>query len=414
MSCAFIFLFLIVFLSSSPVTQARTQYVFTGIADIQGTPTVDTTLTTLQKEQLKLQVDDLQHDGGNWFWNNAATVVSILLSALIIVGGGAIGFFRWRGDLRTEQEKRSEERFQSIIKDLSNQDVTTKVGAAIMLRTFLLPSYEKFYSQVFELATTHLQLLEASSTTLSEPVLLLRRALTIVFRESFPQVREWSKKQNTLSSSHLLDAANIRLTKADLSASDLRNAWMPESQLVEANLRSADLSNANFRKADLSKATLNTATLAHTNLTGAKLTEAILERAQLPDAILDNVDLIKANLTKAKLVGASLIKADLTEAVLEQAKLSKSVLDGANLTKANLIGADLTDAALVGQANLFEANLTGAILARADLTGADLTGANLSATNPDTAQSLTGTKMLGVIGLNQVQRDACAARGAIF
>ena len=79
-------------------------------------------------------------------------IISILLSTIIIVGGAFIGFFRWRKDLGIEQEKRLEERFQSVIDDLSNQDITTKIGAAVMLRTFLRPGYEQFYSQVFEVA----------------------------------------------------------------------------------------------------------------------------------------------------------------------------------------------------------------------------------------------------------------------
>jgi uncharacterized protein YjbI with pentapeptide repeats len=415
MSCALLFLFMTGLLFSPAPTQAKTLYVASaGTASVQVTPTVDTTVTVLAKDQLKLQVDALQHDPGNWFWNNAATVVSILLSTIIIVGGAFIGFFRWRKDLRIEQDKRSEERFQSVIEDLGKQDIPTKIGAAIMLRTFLRPGYEQFYSQIFELATAHLQLQEITGANISEPIILLRRLLTIVFRESFPPARDWLKKQNVSSNFHLLDATNIRFIKADLSGADLKNVWMPGSYMVEANLRSADLSYANLRGADLSKAILNTTTFAHANLTHANLSEAILERAELPDAILDDTNLIKTNLAKANLTRATLIRADLTEAVLEQAKLPHSFLEGANLTKANLVGADLTGVALVGQANLTEANLTGAILVGADLTSADLTGAILSATNPDAAQSLVGTKMLGVTGLSQTQHNACIAKGAIF
>src|SRR6266576_1972890 len=85
-SCTLLFLFMTGLLFSPVPVQAQTLFVpSAGTASVQVTPTVDITVTVLAKDQLRLQVDALQHDTGNWFWNNAATVVSILLSTIIIV-----------------------------------------------------------------------------------------------------------------------------------------------------------------------------------------------------------------------------------------------------------------------------------------------------------------------------------------
>lgn len=85
---------------------------------VQTTPTVDTTVTALQKEQLTQQIAQQQHTLGNWLWSNAAA----LLSTLVIVGGALFGWWRWSKDRQdaqdkelkdrqSEREKRAEERF---------------------------------------------------------------------------------------------------------------------------------------------------------------------------------------------------------------------------------------------------------------------------------------------------------------
>ena len=70
--------------------------------------------------------------------------------------GGLIGLSRWLGDRRDEREKRAEERFQSAVTGLGNEKEGARIGAAILLRTFLRPGYEQFYIQTFDLAVANL------------------------------------------------------------------------------------------------------------------------------------------------------------------------------------------------------------------------------------------------------------------
>src|SRR6266702_444019 len=126
--------------------------------------------------------------GNNWFWSNASALISTAISAVvagIVAIFGLIKWFgdrsaererrreeqdrwldyrvaerekrkeeqdRWLVDQKVEREKRSEERFQLVIERLCGENPAAKVGAAIMLRTFLGPDYERFYGQVFDLA----------------------------------------------------------------------------------------------------------------------------------------------------------------------------------------------------------------------------------------------------------------------
>src|SRR4051812_44629395 len=119
----------------------------------------------LENEKLIQELKKLQREG-NWFWNNGATVGTVLVAAV----AGFIGLFRWladrqeerrkRGeehvqwlaDRQEERKKRGEERFQSVVEGLGKADLATKIGAAVTLRTFLQKGYEDFYVQVFNLA----------------------------------------------------------------------------------------------------------------------------------------------------------------------------------------------------------------------------------------------------------------------
>lgn len=58
---------------------------------VQATPTVDTTMAALQKEQLTQQIAGQQHTWDNWIWSNAAAILSSFLSTLVIVIGALVG-----------------------------------------------------------------------------------------------------------------------------------------------------------------------------------------------------------------------------------------------------------------------------------------------------------------------------------
>src|SRR6266566_5594519 len=152
--------------------------------NVQETPTVDQTVTALQKEKL-------EHDN-NWFWNNGST----LLSVLAIILTALFGLWRWRREQHTEREKRDEDRFQKAIEGLGSDRIEARVGAAIMLRTFLGTGYQQFYSQTFDLAVAQLRPSKEIPDT-PEPLDTLRQALITVFKESFHCARDVIKQKTS-------------------------------------------------------------------------------------------------------------------------------------------------------------------------------------------------------------------------
>ena len=322
------------------------------------TPTEDATVTALNKEKLAQEVQQLKNQNGSDPLGWLRTNTSILLSTLVVVIGALIGLWRWLGDRRdehekrredqrTEQEKRAEERFQSAVTGLGDEKEGARIGAAILLRTFLRPGYEQFYTQTFDLAVANLRLPrtphppEDPNTPL--PLTTLSQALIVVFREAFPLARNQNKR-----SPESLDATDIQLDSAYLRGADLKQVWMPQASLRKVDLSGADLSRANLSEADLSGAKLNEADLSGAKLSGAKFNEAELIRTKLNEADLNRAYFNGARLSGADLSGADLRGAKLNEADLSWARLSGAFLSGADLNGANLSEAELSEADLRG------------------------------------------------------------------
>ncbi len=310
-------LLLLVFMVWVPVSAASLHEMRSGLVTpvtgtVQATPTMDPTMTALQKEQLALQNDKLKSDN-SWAW---LSPVSAIFGPLATIGTILVGilvarnnFLQWSKnrddeqkkraeDQRIEREKRDEERFQKVVEGLGSERKEAKVGAAITLRTFLQPGYERFYRQAFDLAVAHLRLRKADATI---PLDSLSQALISVFRESFPRARqEELKKTNAQFDPQQLDATDVQLDHAYLVGADLVQAW-----LVQASLREANLSNAQLEGANLSNAQLEGAVLV-----GAQLKGAVLVGAQLEGANLRLAQLEGANLNSAQLEGANPEDAD--------------------------------------------------------------------------------------------------------
>jgi len=321
------------------------------------TPTEDATVTTLNKEKLAQEVEQLKEQNKPNFFEWLRTNASILFSTLVVVIGALIGLWRWLGDRRdehekrredqrTDQEKRAEERFQSAVTGLGDEKEGARIGAAILLRTFLRPGYEQFYTQTFDLAVANLRLPrtphppEDPNTPL--PLTTLSQALIVVFREAFPLARNQNKR-----SPESLDATDIQLDSAYLRGADLKQVWMPQASLRKVDLSGADLSRAKLNEADLSGA----------KLSGAKLSEAELIRAKLNEADLNRTYFNGARLSGADLRGADLRGADLSWAKLSGAYLSEADLNGTNLSEADLSEADLRGANLRGVVGLTKGQL---------------------------------------------------------
>ena len=379
-----LFFFLFIWLPAN-VQAAHTSHVLheTAPTIIQSTPTIDPTVTALNKQKLE--------NDTNWFWNYGAIIITSLATTLALLSGGIFAIIRWFGDRQaererrkvehdqwlierqTEREKQSEARFQAIVEGLGSTNQATQVGAAISLRTFLHTDYKQFYSQVFDLAVAHLRLRTFSDEAL--PLDSYSQALITIFKESFPLVR--NQLENTQKGQQL-DVSHIQLDNAYLYKADLHHALMRR-----ASLRKADLRFANLHDADLYESNLCEANLCGVNLSGT-------------------------NLSGTNLSGAYLWGANLYDAAFTQANLSKADLRNANLGKVRLGIANLSGA------YLFEADLSGAYLFKADLSGADLSGADLSGADLQNVKAWTGTKLLKVKGLTPSQLAEYQTKGAII
>jgi uncharacterized protein YjbI with pentapeptide repeats len=374
-----------------------------GTGTVQATPTVDATLTVLNKEKLNQEIKQLQQNNdrglGDWLWSNTTAVLSSFLSTLVVVIGALIGFRQWSvgrrdtqrkeaddriaaqdkelKDRQNEREKRAEERFQSTVMGLGDAKDGIRISAAILLRTFLRPEHELFYIQIFDIAVANLRLPRIPHTpedrNTPQSLTTLSQALVVVFKEVFPLARSQNK-----GSSPSLDAARIQLDNAYLALADLKNVWMPHAYLRRANLKGTDLSQANLSGADLRGAILEGTNLKGTDLSQANLSGADLKGADLKDADLKGADLGDgAKLNDANLSKVILSRAKLNKARLDRANLEGANLEGANLFKANLEGANLKEASLCG-AKLNGVNLSQAVLFRANLKGISLRGAKLN------------------------------------
>src|SRR5438552_11714047 len=240
-------LLLLVLMVWLPVSAAGAYEGTSGLATpgtVQATPTEDATVTALNKEKLAQEVQQLKNQNETDLLGWLRTNASILLSTLVVVIGGLIGLFRWLGDRRDEQEKRrqdqrseqekraeeqqrwlddrkaererrdeeqqrwlkdqeaerekrAEERFQSAVTGLGDEKEGARIGAAILLRTFLRPGYEQFYIQTFDLAVANLRIPRTPDVPKDPdtplPLTTLSQALIVVFKEAFPLARSQNK-----------------------------------------------------------------------------------------------------------------------------------------------------------------------------------------------------------------------------
>jgi len=128
-------------------------------------------------------------------------------------------------DRKAERERRAEERFQAAVTGLGDEREGARIGAAILLRAFLRPRYEQFYTQTFDLAVAHLRLPRTPSlpedSTVALPLTTLSQALIMVFKDAFLLSRNLEKRDP-----RSLDATGVLLDHAYLWRVDLKQAFM--------------------------------------------------------------------------------------------------------------------------------------------------------------------------------------------
>ncbi len=189
-----------------------------------------------------------------------------------------------------------------------------------------------------------------------------------LLRESVEKWNTWRESKPDFTPD--LSASDLR--KLKLQGVNLKKAYLPRANFMEAYLRDAHLEEANLERAFFRMSDLGSATLK-----GAHCYKANFRRA----------DLWKANLSYAYLKAADFGKAILQEANLEGANLESANLQNANLRGANLKGANLKNANLEG-ANIENVNFKDANLedARYESVDNDSIGDNIIPTSELSSQ----------------------------
>jgi hypothetical protein len=132
-----------------------------------------------------------------------------------------------------------------------------------------------------------------------------------------------------------LDAEWRRLD-ADRAAEDERRRLRDQAQMLCAMVN--DLTGVDFSDRDLRDMFLRNKVLAEANLEGSVLWRAVLTGADLTGAVLRGADLVGAQAKDAIFRGATLV----------DAKLGDALLEGADLRGCDLVGAELGGARLKG------------------------------------------------------------------
>ena len=198
-----------------------------------------------------------------------------------------------------------------------------------------------------------------------------------------------------------MDFANLRGAK-------LHGLNLTACAFFKSDISQADLSHSNLMNARLVSANLADSSLVHATLIEANLRASDLAGANLENADLSRACLVRANLSNASMAGATLSQANLSNTIMRNASLSGAIGVGACFFGAVMHGAKIVDGKFAyvdfSQAELRDATLsisdfTGAFFGQADLRGAVFLRANLSRAEGltidqlVTLQALAGTRM---------------------
>ena len=134
----------------------------------------------------------------------------------------------------------------------------------------------------------------------------------------------------------------------DLSASDLRDMELCESDLRKTNLNGSDMRDGLFCQndmrwsslhgCDMREADLRDSDLRECDLSGSNMQESILSGCNLSRTALRDCDLRRCNLSDCNLSCSSLGGSDLTGANLSESDLHGCYLTGCDLSHASLRG----------------------------------------------------------------------------
>jgi uncharacterized protein YjbI with pentapeptide repeats len=318
---------------------------------------------TAVDERLKLEKDILVIE------KDKTTIQNGVYTTLVQAAGGLIlSITAYVGycNLKVAEDKQVTERFSKAIEHLGSDKIDIRLGGIYALEQIAIDS-PKYHWTIVEILSAFVR----EKCPIQEVV------------EQRQQLEKFSADiQATLT---VLGRRKIEQDPPKKSI-DLRNTYLAQVELQEANLSGAKLYGADLRFSDLSRTNLSNADFSHADLRGAKLYGADLRFSDLSRTNLNNADFSHADLRGAKLYGA-----DLRFSNLSRTNLSNADLSNADLSNANLMGANLSNATLM------MAKLTNATLIEADFNEADLRGAKLYGADLRTCKNLTKSQFISAI-----------------
>jgi uncharacterized protein YjbI with pentapeptide repeats len=317
-------------------------------------------------EKLSLENRNNRRSVPNFLYSNASVLVAIIL--------GFLSFIRYLQSRQEELRKREDERFEQVVAALGGERDQERVGAAVLLPTFLRSGYERFYVQVFNLAAGNLRALPAPRVRNSaaavvapqlsgESVTALRQALVTVFQDAYPLARKTlARPVQHRQTRQYLNAEGVRLDGAFLASVELQTAWLRGASFCGSDLTAANLTDAVLENADMSEARLDQAMLRGSNLISSNFAYARLNGADLSDARIDTADFSFASLSDITMIGGTAIGVDFSHAELSGATFRR-VLFGSTPHQASSIevAASLSGAAFHDVEGLSEAQVMGCI-----------------------------------------------------
>ncbi len=202
-----------------------------------------------------------------------------------------------------------------------------------------------------------------------------------------------------------IDLYSVNFSDADLTNTDLSNAYLESANLKNAILTKTNFANVAFGSADLEGAQIwgtNFSGIDSYGITiGVKNTEG-----KNKNTIPKNVTFEKSNFNGANLEGANFEKINLAKASFNGANFEGAKFNGTSLKEATFEGANLEGAVFNGNVDLRWADFKKAILIGTSfndslLEGADLRGATLEGQTVNFDGNYgTGFKGTSLIGVN--------------
>lgn len=289
--------------------------------------------TALETEKLRQEVRQLmlENDRLTSSWQ-AFSSFATLLTAIVAVAGVFITIWRQleerqkdRQQREFESRRRLDEKFTSIVTNISSDNRSLQMSSTVSLLTFLKPEYSEFHEQVYLILLANLKL--KPDPQIND---LLVDAFEKILRIRLERSREGSQPLE-------LDFSHTNLYRIDLSGLDMAGVDIGFAELRRANLKDASLFRVRGIEANLEKASFTRANLGEARLVRANLCEAHLHQTNLVAATLKECNLRGAQFYQAQLQSAHLEKADVSGARFEQADLKDTYFTGVTLDQRALL-----------------------------------------------------------------------------